>query len=125
MSAIQRDREAFFRFTDRMISQEYKGAVLLVPYGEALIYPYYWEGLAALSLSPAIDAVGAQSNFSFPAEKMLGVYREHGGDMEKLRLWGDVSSGHDVKRAVCAPVHVSDRAKGFLLCGRGRRSRAA
>lgn len=88
MSAIQRDREAFFRFTDRMISQEYKGAVLLVPYGEALIYPYYWEGLAALSLSPAIDAVGAQSNFSFPAEKMLGVYREHGGDMEKLRLWG-------------------------------------
>lgn len=86
--SIQADREAFFRFTGRMLQQQKGGAVQIVPYGEALIHPYYWEGLAALSRSPVIDAVGAQSNFSFPTEEMLSVYREHGGELKKLRLWG-------------------------------------
>lgn len=69
-----------------MLQQQNGGAVQIVPYGEALIYPYYWEGLAALSKSPVIDAVGAQSNFSFPVKEMLSVYRNHGGELEKLRL---------------------------------------
>lgn len=86
--SIQADKEAFFRFTGRMLQQQNGGAVQIVPYGEALIYPYYWEGLAALSKSPVIDAVGAQSNFSFPVKEMLSVYRNHGGELEKLRLWG-------------------------------------
>ena len=85
---IQKDQEAFLRFTDHMVKQQNGGAVQVVPYGEALIYPYYWKGLAALSKSPAIDAVGAQSNFSFPVGQMLAVYQKHGGDMGKLRLWG-------------------------------------
>ena len=59
-----------------MLQQQKGGAVQIVPYGEALIHPYYWEGLAALSRSPVIDAVGAQSNFSFPTEEMLSVYRD-------------------------------------------------
>lgn len=86
--SIQKDQQAFFHFIDQMIQQQNGGALLVVPYGEALIHPYYWEGLAALSKSPAMDAVGAQSNFSFSAEQMLAVYRTHGGVLEKLRLWG-------------------------------------
>ena len=86
--SIQKDQQAFFRFIAQMIQQQNGGALLVVPYGEALIHPYYWEGLAALSKSPAMDAVGAQSNFSFSAKKMLAVYRTHGGVLEKLRLWG-------------------------------------
>lgn len=87
-AGIQKDKEAFFRFTDRMLVQKCEGAVLVVPYGEALLYPHYWEGLATLSQSARIDAAGAQSNFSFPAKQMLAVYRACGGDLQKLRLWG-------------------------------------
>lgn len=86
--SLLKDKEAFLRFTGQMCLNQCGGAVLVVPYGEALIYPYYWEGLAALSQSGQIDAVGAQSNFSFPVKEMLSVYKDHGGVIEKLRLWG-------------------------------------
>jgi len=65
-----------------------EGAVQIIPYGEALIHPYYWEGLARLSQNPRLDAVGAQSNFSFPVKEMLSAYRQWGGMTSKLRLWG-------------------------------------
>lgn len=64
------------------------GAVLVVPYGEALIHDYYWEGLARLSRLPFLEYVGAQSNFSFPIEKMLSLFEKCHGEKKKLRLWG-------------------------------------
>lgn len=88
IQSLKKDQAAFVCFTERMIQQKNSGAIQIVPYGEALIYSYYWEGLAVLSQSPAIEAVGAQSNFSFPIEKMLAIYKEHGGELQKLRLWG-------------------------------------
>lgn len=86
--SLKKDQAAFIRFTERMLQQKNGGAIQIVPYGEALLYPYYWEGLAALSQSSVIDAVGAQSNFSFPIEQMLAIYKQHGGELQKLRLWG-------------------------------------
>lgn len=88
LQGLKKDQEAFSRFTERMLLKENGGAVLVVPYGEALLYSYYWEGLAALSRIEAMDAVGAQSNFSFPVGQMLDVYEAHGGALSKLRLWG-------------------------------------
>lgn len=86
---LQQDREALFRFIERIGGMESAGgAVQIVPYGEALVHDYYWQGLAVLSQNPRMDAVGAQSNFSFPVERMLSVYRAHGGVLDKLRLWG-------------------------------------
>ncbi len=88
-SELQKDKTAFFHFTKEACGSEaIQGAVQIIPYGEALIHPYYWEGLAKLSRSPFLDAVGAQSNFSFPIEKMLSHYKECGGELGKLRLWG-------------------------------------
>lgn len=85
----QQDRQSFFRFIARMDElHSAEGAVQIIPYGEALIHPYYWEGLAGLSRNPRLDAVGAQSNFSFPVNEMLSIYRQQGGITEKLRLWG-------------------------------------
>lgn len=86
---LEEDRQQLFRFIRKL--EEMKnagGAVLIVPYGEALIHPYYWAGLAALSRNCRIDAVGAQSNFSFPVDEMLKFYEAQGGDISKLRLWG-------------------------------------
>lgn len=90
-SQLERDREQLFRFA-RKIGAEgsggFSGTVQFVPYGEALIHEYYWQGMAELSAFPHIEAVGAQSNFSFPVKERLRRYRSFGGDVEKLRLWG-------------------------------------
>lgn len=68
--------------------KEELGAVLVVPYGEALIHDYYWEGLARLSRLPFLEYVGAQSNFSFPVEEKLSLFETCCGEKRKLRLWG-------------------------------------
>ncbi len=86
---LARDKEQLFRFITELENDvNLHGAVQIVPYGEALIHSYYWEGLARLSRNPGIEAVGAQSNFSFPVKQMVNHYIQSGGDIRKLRLWG-------------------------------------
>ena len=85
---LEKDQKEWFRFVREMEKSGFCGAVQVVPYGEALIHEYYWEGLARLSQCEGIQAVGAQSNFSFPVEKMLDLYKSYGGRKEKMRLWG-------------------------------------
>ena len=82
------DKEQLFIFIERLEQLKAKGAVQIVPYGEAMIHSYYWEGLARLSNIQDIEAVGAQSNFSFSVKEMITYYKEKGGQIEKLRLWG-------------------------------------
>lgn len=62
-------------------------ALMITPYGEALIHPWYWEGLATMSAEKTIDAVGAQTNLSFSIEEMLKLYHSLGGILKKLHLW--------------------------------------
>ena len=38
------------------------GALMIVPYGEALIHSWYWEGLGRLAALESMDALGAQTN---------------------------------------------------------------
>ena len=86
----ERDREQWFSFVRRIAEQGERqkiGAILVAPYGEALIHPWYWEGLAALSALPWMDAVGAQTNLSFLIEEALERFAAAGGVGEKLRLW--------------------------------------
>lgn len=51
---------------------------MVVPYGEALIHSWYWEGMAHISMLPWIEAVGAQTNFSFSLEESLGIFEGAG-----------------------------------------------
>ncbi len=62
-------------------------ALMVVPYGEALIHPWYWEGLAFLSRLKQAEVVGVQTNFSFSAGQAGKLWREAKGRKEKLRLW--------------------------------------
>lgn len=87
---LERDQEAWFRFTESIAAGKVPGdfrALMVVPYGEALIHPWYWEGLAALSRLGQMDAVGAQTNLSFPLGESLERFGKAGGRVEKLRLW--------------------------------------
>ena len=68
-------------------------ALMVVPYGEALIHPWYWEGLAFLSRLKQAEAVGVQTNFSFSA----GQARK---ERETAPL-GDLSSGDGFSCAFC------------------------
>ena len=63
------------------------GAVMITPYGEALIHEYYWKAMAELSRISGIDAVGCQTNLSFPIKRMLDIFEKAGGVKHKLRLW--------------------------------------
>lgn len=85
---LEKDQAEWFRFVRYMGQCGFCGAVQVAPYGEALIHGHYWKGMAELSQYSGVQAVGAQSNFSFPAVDMLGLYESHGGQKEKLRLWG-------------------------------------
>lgn len=85
---LERDHMQLFRFIREIERQEFDGAVQIVPYGEALVHEYYWQGMAELSLCAGIQEVGAQSNFSFSVDKMLSIFRQYGGRKEKIRLWG-------------------------------------
>lgn len=88
-SEIKSDSRALVRFVDYLLENlnEYS-AFMITPYGEALIHEYYWRELARLSSHEKIELVGAQSNLSFQAAKMIEIYKENGGEIKKLRLWG-------------------------------------
>lgn len=86
----EKDRQQWFRFSQSLKERAEdleKFALMVVPYGEALLHPWYWEGFGALSRLPQAEAVGAQTNLSFSLEDALKVFEKAGGKKEKLRLW--------------------------------------
>lgn len=77
---LDRDREHFARFCHSVEERARElslGAVLVVPYGEASIHSWYWEGLGRLAAVPGIDRVGMQTNLSFPVEECLERFWQH------------------------------------------------
>ncbi len=83
----RKDQEALEQFVRQMKAETEDHALLMVPYGEALIHEYYWVAMAQLSQYPSEEYVGCQTNLSFPVEKMLSIYEACGGEKRKLRLW--------------------------------------
>ncbi len=114
-SKLEEDERGLFQFVEEIGQKKFAGAIQIVPYGEALIHRYYWRALAKLSRLSQIEAVGAQSNFSFSVEQMLGEFEKAGGEREKLRLWGtfhpDMVSEQDFLR-VCHEL----KEAGVLFC---------
>lgn len=85
-----RDRQQWFSFVRTYVEQAEERsihALMVTPYGEALVYPWYWEGLAYVSALAVTDAAGAQTNLGFPVKEALDHFRKAGGKTEKLRLW--------------------------------------
>ena len=87
---LEKDKKQWFSFVEGYRKRaESLGirALMVVPYGEAMIHTWYWEGLAQISGLPETDAVGVQTNLSFPVKKFLETFAMAGGKMEKIRLW--------------------------------------
>ncbi len=87
---LKRDKEqwsSFVRTFPEKFRESKSRALLVVPYGEALIHPWYWEGLGQISASDQVEAVGAQTNVSFSVQDSLDIYIKAGGELRKLRIW--------------------------------------
>ncbi len=87
---LEKDRVQWYGFVESLEVRAGDlgiGALMVVPYGEALIHSWYWKGLARISRLEGMDGVGAQTNLSFPIEKCIREYVEWGGNPGKLRLW--------------------------------------
>ncbi len=90
VGALEKDKEQWFSFLhtfDRAAEEMGVRALMVVPYGEALVHPWYWEGLAQLSARPWMDAAGVQTNLSFSMDTYRKRFVQAGGRPEKLRLW--------------------------------------
>lgn len=113
---LTRDEKDLSRFVDRILEEEGEHfAVQIVPYGEALIHPYYMRELARLSRGQWIELLGCQSNFSFPIEEMLGIYESCGGILQKLRLWGTFHPEMTTVEAFISQCECLE-AKGVRFC---------
>ena len=96
------------------------GAVMVVPYGEALIHDWYREGLARITRIPGIEAAGIQTNLSVGAKKVLEDFTGQGGELEKLRIWATFHPemtkiqefSRDVKEISQAGIHICAGAVG-------------
>lgn len=87
---LEKDKSDWIRFCQSLTARaETFGlfAVMIVPYGEAMIHSWYWEGLGILSKLPQIEAIGIQTNLSFSLDDFLTEFSQSGGVTEKLRLW--------------------------------------
>lgn len=87
---LAKDRQQWVSFVQYYITYAKRldlHALMLTPYGEALLHPWYWEGMARLSALMWVEAVGAQTNLGFPVGDSLRLFVENGGALKKLRLW--------------------------------------
>ena len=75
------DAEALFRFC-QWVHKTGAENVMFVPFGEAMIYPYYWEAMA--NLAATVSRVGCQTNLSFSVKSFVNQVSPF---REKVRLW--------------------------------------
>lgn len=78
----ERDRAALKRFCDKVTESERVG-VMFLPYGEALIHPYYLEQIGRLSRESQVRFVACQTNLSFAVNTLAN----HAVRPDKLKLW--------------------------------------
>lgn len=66
-ATLLRDRVALERFVAHVTADPTPTDVLIMPWGEAMIWPWYAPALARLAAADHVRAVGIQTNGSFPA----------------------------------------------------------
>ena len=93
---LEKDRQNFGRFCESIADRAAEfdiGAVFVVPYGEASIHRWYWEGLGHLAGLDSLERVGLQTNLSFSVEECLAIFDLYSEDAntEKIREIDKVS----------------------------------
>ena len=93
---LEKDRQNFGRFCESIADRAAEfdiGAVFVVPYGEASIHRWYWEGLGRLAGLDGLDRVGLQTNLSFSVEECLAIFDLYSGDANR-------ENGREIDRGI-------------------------
>lgn len=86
---LEKDRQNFGRFCESIADRAAEfdiGAVFVVPYGEASIHRWYWEGLGRLAGLDGLDRVGLQTNLSFSVEECLAIFDLYSEDANRENI---------------------------------------
>ena len=86
---LEKDRQNFRRFCESIADRAAEfdiGAVFVVPYGEASIHRWYWEGLGRLAGLDSLERVGLQTNLSFSVEECLAIFDLYSGDANRENI---------------------------------------
>lgn len=84
---LKKDKEALNRFVSWVEEQKNSLSIMFVPYGEALIHPYYIKAFAQLSKMPNVIAISCQTNLSLNPEKFIENLKKEAPDLNKINLW--------------------------------------
>ena len=93
---LEKDRQNFGRFCESIADRAAEfdiGAVFVVPYGEASIHRWYWEGLGRLAGLDSLERVGLQTNLSFSVEECLAIFDLYSGDANR-------ENGREIDRGI-------------------------
>lgn len=93
---LEKDRQNFGRFCESIADRAAEfdiGAVFVVPYGEASIHRWYWEGLGRLAGLDGLERVGLQTNLSFSVEECLAIFDLYSGDANR-------ENGREIDRGI-------------------------
>ncbi len=86
---LEKDRQNFGRFCESIADRAAEfdiGAVFVVPYGEASIHRWYWEGLGRLAGLDSLERVGLQTNLSFSVEECLAIFDLYSEDANRENI---------------------------------------
>lgn len=72
IDTLRRDEAALARFADHIAADPTPVDLLFMPWGEAMIWPWYGRTLGSLARLPHVRAVGIQTNGSFPLHAVDG-----------------------------------------------------
>jgi hypothetical protein len=72
MENLRRDAAALARFASHVAADPTPVDLLFMPWGEAMIWPWYGRTLGELASLPHVRAVGVQTNGSFPLSAVDG-----------------------------------------------------
>jgi hydroxymethylpyrimidine pyrophosphatase-like HAD family hydrolase len=84
---VEKDRQAHSRLYDAISRWENRLRIMLVPYGEGLVHPYYQEAMIRLSLLPQVEGISCQTNLSFQPQSFLRRIQEQHADVSTIKLW--------------------------------------
>lgn len=88
-TGLEEDEKQFLEFLVGLIyktKEECPKALFILPDSQALLKPYYWNGMGRISSLEAIEAVGTCWDLTCSVTKSLKAFDASGGHREKLRL---------------------------------------
>ena len=105
---LRKDREQWDIFTRTFKKRSGEmgvGALMIAPYGEALIHPWYWEGRTGAYQRPSVDRSGGSADeLQLFGREIIGDFYGSGRNSGKTEAVGNFSSGDDNRFGICKKV---------------------